>query len=238
MKRTLAVTTILAVMAFAGAAFATSYDYSDATDYDNSGVFATNATWNRLGTGWTGETVAYNNNGDSDDGVSWSIINDIDHNGVISVGDTVKFNFILSKVEWGQHTSDFLKVWVDWNNDKDFTDNGEMVLADTYSFTPVSDSSPYRFLNVDRSPKIVATYSYEKTFTADDIGSYWLRARVVCNGDVSQIVSLSPTGSYYQGEIEDWTFTVNRTSVPEPATMLLLGFGLVGLAGLRRKFSR
>ena len=37
------------------------------------------------------------------------------------------------------------------------------------------------------------------------------------------------------GGVDNFSFTTNADPIPEPATMLLLGSGLVGLAGFRRK---
>jgi hypothetical protein len=46
----------------------------------------------------------------------------------------------------------------------------------------------------------------------------------------------NPDFPYYWAQLDH--FYVGAASVPEPATMLLLGFGIIGLAGMRRKFKK
>ena len=233
MKKSLSILTLLCLILVmsAGNSFATYYDYSDATGYSSAVAYAQNGSWNRLGTGWTSELGPIANNGDADDGVLWSVNGGAYGNGAINKGDDVTFKFTVYKELWGQHNTDWLKVWIDWNNDKDFTDAGENIYGSSWVFTPQKDNTP---------ASIAKAYKYFY-FTINDInvaaGDYWLRARTVCNADVSLLNNVSSTGYYYQGEIEDWKLTVNN-QVPEPASLLLFGLGLLGIAGLRRKFKK
>lgn len=209
-------------------ALACSYDYSDAPGY--GWASHQDASWQRLGSQWDAESgpKAVDT---SDDGVYWSVDNGVTwgHEN-ITAGQKVTFRFDMYKEKWGRHDFDAIKVWIDFNNDKDFTDAGEIILASQWNF-----KSEQGYAYGDGFAGISKSF-YTDVFmpTSTTLTDYWLRAQVVCSADIrGDLGKLTPTGHWYQGEVEDWNITANP--VPEPSTMILFIAGLAGVVFIRRR---
>jgi len=216
---------------YSSEALACSFDYSDATGYGLASH--QDASWQRLGTKWDAEPgpKAFDT---SDDGVSWSLDNGVTWgHDTITAGQTVKFRFDMYKEKWGRHDFDAIKVWIDLNGDKDFTDTGENIFADQWNF-----KSEQGYAYGDGFAGISKSFFTEVVMpTSTTLTDYWLRAQVVCNADIhSDLNNLTATGHWYQGEVEDWKMTVSP--VPEPSTLILFGAGLAGVAFMRRRIKK
>jgi|LGVF01.1.fsa_nt_gb hypothetical protein len=213
---------------YVGNALATSYDYGDAPGY--TAARHSTPQWQRLGMEWDAES-SQKTVDTSDDGVFWSLDGGTNWgHDTVTVGQAVQFRFNMYKEDWGRHIADYLKVWIDWNQDADFSDTDEQVFQDAWYFTS-EDGYEYGDGDAEISKSFFTTITIPEEALLGDI---WLRARVTCSESAGGYIdNLTATGDFWQGEVEDWKLTV--APVPEPSTMLLFGLGLGGVCWIRRR---
>lgn len=165
-------------------------------------------------------------------------------------GNTLEGDFyahLLTDTELAAMQPDFLNllgVWQpfdgsrygqilsDENCANDFAD-GSSYLGEEYGW---EGKTPYAFLE---SSKQGWDENYLSGASPFSIGNYFMMAdygeRVVTKYKLGYPVNYDPVVTHLQSWVRTTVVLTNITPAPEPATMLLMGTGLAGLLGIRRK---
>ena len=145
-------------------------------------------------------------------------------------------------VSHGRGTVDFLDGifdWVTWEHRFLFNPPAAQILSGTLTLSLRDDAreGDGGFLDWKNEYAFVWTESGAWDFGEVDAGDTTYGVNVVdALADGAFRVSIvSVWGDFY---IDQSELRINYTPVPEPTTTLLLGLGLVGLAGVRRKFKQ
>ncbi len=187
----------------------------------------------------------------SDYGVFWSVDGGLTwgHDDLY-VGQSVSFMVNMHKDNVGTHYADYAKTWVDWGQDGTFNNGSDVA---SYNAQPLSVNENGNY-GSNKSPNVPNYTFFSDTFDIldDYVGDLWLLSRVTCSESLIRVDGgkwgdqwatdndkyneiFTATANLNQGEYEAHRITVNAEPVPEPATLFLLGSGILGFVGIKRR---